>query len=227
MYKAHFFSPRHKRKVGVRRIHEYRPLAAAWMWLSVIMPRISEVVTSFHGGGRPGNILNIRSASQLPTDRCSVFTKTVCSVSDRAITIRENRENFSFCELIFTQKDHAERKMVKENSQNLRISEVVTSFIKYQLSWLVKVASVLEVSQSRDQNSDRVCNFTHVVSGGEAIHHVRDHVRTVPIEVGTARVHVQCSRCCRNRSTCVCTWTHRKRMLQYGASEKIMLIDCA
>ena len=98
---------------------------------------------------------HIRSASQLPTDRCSVFTKTVCSVG----------ENFSFCELIFTQKDHAERKMVKENSQNLRISEVVTSFIKYQLSWLVKVASVLEVSQSRDQNSDRVCNFTHVVSG--------------------------------------------------------------
>ena len=29
----------------------------------------------------------------------------------------------------------------------------------------MKVASVLEVSQSRDQNSDRVCNFTHVVSG--------------------------------------------------------------
>ena len=28
----------------------------------------------------------------------------------------------------------------------------------------MKVASVLKVSQSRDQNSDRVCNFTHVVS---------------------------------------------------------------
>ena len=75
-------------------------------------------------------------------------------------------------------------------------------------------------SQSRDQNSDRVCNVTHVVSGSEAIHYARDHVRTVPIEVGTARAHMQCSRCCRNRSTCVCTWTHRKRMLQYGASEK-------
>ena len=191
------------------------------------MPRISEVVTSFHGGGRPGNILNIRSASQLPTDRCSVFTKTVCSVSDRAITIRENRENFSFCELIFTQKDHAERKMVKENSQNLRISEVVTSFIKYQLLWFVKVGSVLEVFP-KSRPKQRPCLQLHARGEwSEAIHYVRDHVRIGPIEVGTARVHVQCSRCCRNRSTCVCTWTHRKRMLQYGASEKIMLIDCA
>ena len=87
-------------------------------------------------------------------------------------------------------------------------------------SWKLVVFS--KFSKSRDQNSDRVCNVTHVVSGSEAIHYARDHVhvRTVPIEVGTARVHVQCSRCCRNRSTCVCTWTHRKRMLQYGASEK-------
>ena len=88
-------------------------------------------------------------------------------------------------------------------------------------SWKLVVFS--KFPRSRDQNSDRVCNFTHVVIGSEAIHYARDHVRTVPIEVGTARVHVQCSWCCRNRSTCVCFWTHRKRMLQCGASEKKLL----
>ena len=56
----------------------------------------------------------------------------------------------------------------------------------------MKVRSILEVFPKPRRNSDRVCKFTHVVSGSEAIHYAGDHVRIVPIEVGNERVYVQC-----------------------------------
>ena len=75
-------------------------------------------------------------------------------------------------------------------------------------------------SQSRDETATVFATSrTHVVSGSEAIHYARDHVRIVPIEVGNERV-IRAMRPCRsNRCTCKCTWTHRKIFLQYGTSE--------
>ena len=47
--------------------------------------------------------------------------------------------------------------------------------------------------QSRDETATVFATSrTHVVSGSEAIHYARDHVRIVPIEVGNERVYVQC-----------------------------------